>query len=142
MVSRMRCEKDWIEVLVRAPISHRAAFVDAACYCLARSMPYTQRMSASVLKSIPPDTVEKSRTRNQDVDVHSPIAAAAASPLPNTQTPRQSQSNKPEHPPSVIQRLMNNPTLFDPIRKPRNPIVLCHGQRLLIELLHSAKTKV
>lgn len=22
---------------------------------------------------------------------------------------------------------MNNPTLFDPLRKPRNPIVLCHG---------------
>ncbi|KAG1715711.1 hypothetical protein ID866_1427, partial [Astraeus odoratus] len=27
----------------------------------------------------------------------------------------------------VIHRLMNNPTLFDPIRTPRYPIVLCHG---------------
>lgn len=28
---------------------------------------------------------------------------------------------------SSISRLMNNPTLFDPLRKPRNTIVLCHG---------------
>lgn len=28
---------------------------------------------------------------------------------------------------SPISRLMSNPTLFDPLRKPRNPIVLCHG---------------
>jgi len=30
-------------------------------------------------------------------------------------------------PDSPISRLMNNPTLFDPLRRPRNPIVLCHG---------------
>ena len=29
--------------------------------------------------------------------------------------------------PTLIQRLMNNPALFDPIRAPRHPIVLCHG---------------
>ena len=31
------------------------------------------------------------------------------------------------NPNSSISHLMNNPTLFDPLRKPRNPIVLCHG---------------
>ncbi|KAG8918492.1 hypothetical protein FRC00_012431, partial [Tulasnella sp. 408] len=30
-------------------------------------------------------------------------------------------------PPSAIQQLMNSPALFEPIRRPRNPIVLCHG---------------
>lgn len=31
---------------------------------------------------------------------------------------------KPDYP---ITRLLNNPALRDPVRKPRNPIVLCHG---------------
>ncbi|KAG8907717.1 hypothetical protein FRB99_002513 [Tulasnella sp. 403] len=29
---------------------------------------------------------------------------------------------------TTIQRLMNHPALSDPMRKPRNPIVLCHGK--------------
>ncbi len=33
----------------------------------------------------------------------------------------------PYNPNSYISHLMSNPTLFDPLRKPRNPIVLCHG---------------
>ena len=33
----------------------------------------------------------------------------------------------PRKPLSTIQTLMMNPILFDPVRRPRNPIVLCHG---------------
>ncbi|KAF5369596.1 hypothetical protein D9758_002629 [Tetrapyrgos nigripes] len=38
-------------------------------------------------------------------------------------------STKPEEPPrdDTIHRLITNPALFDPLRKPRYPIVLCHG---------------
>ncbi|KIJ54470.1 hypothetical protein M422DRAFT_24417 [Sphaerobolus stellatus SS14] len=31
------------------------------------------------------------------------------------------------HPHSPINRIASNPQLFDPVRAPRNPIVLCHG---------------
>ena len=31
---------------------------------------------------------------------------------------------------SPIQQLLFNPTLFDPVRKPRFPIVLCHGETM------------
>ena len=44
--------------------------------------------------------------------------------------PPDSERTPPEfhhNPDSPISHLMNNPTLFDPLRKPRNPIVLCHG---------------
>lgn len=31
------------------------------------------------------------------------------------------------HQPDIIHQLISNPTLFDPVRTPRYPIVLCHG---------------
>lgn len=38
-------------------------------------------------------------------------------------SPRSSQ-NRPD---DTIHRLMHNPVLYDPLRKPRYPIALCHG---------------
>jgi triacylglycerol lipase len=42
---------------------------------------------------------------------------------------------RPQYDPnSPIYQLMNNPALYDPIRRPRNPIVLAHGT-----LAHSSR---
>lgn len=30
-------------------------------------------------------------------------------------------------PPDIIHQLLRNPVLYNPLRTPRNPIVLCHG---------------
>lgn len=81
-------------------------------------------------------TVEEPRSQENDAKA---LGAAVSSHL-NTQAPRQPKPNKtePERPPSVIQKLMTNPTLFNPIRKPRNPIILCHGESYL---LHSTYTE-
>lgn len=38
------------------------------------------------------------------------------------------KTNPDEGPPSYIRQLMQNPLIYQPIRAPRNPIVLCHGQ--------------
>jgi hypothetical protein len=40
------------------------------------------------------------------------------------------QRRRLAHPQSPIERIACNPQLFDPIRAPRNPIVLCHGASL------------
>ncbi|KAG8893210.1 hypothetical protein FRC01_013724, partial [Tulasnella sp. 417] len=37
------------------------------------------------------------------------------------------EKSSTKRPPSEILQLMNSPVLFEPIRRPRNPIVLCHG---------------
>lgn len=47
-------------------------------------------------------------------------------PAPRSPPPPPLQSQ------DTIHRLMNNPTLFDPARAPRYPIVLCHGMYVLI----------
>ncbi|KAL5501802.1 hypothetical protein ACEPAH_9062 [Sanghuangporus vaninii] len=48
-------------------------------------------------------------------------------PLPSRRDPTPSPRTNPNLPLSPIYTLMNNPTLFNPVRIPRNPIVLCHG---------------
>ncbi|SCZ88576.1 BZ3500_MvSof-1268-A1-R1_Chr2-1g04501 [Microbotryum saponariae] len=59
----------------------------------------------------------------------------------STSSPSSNHSTQPktEHEPNSqkaeprvdqINSLLRHPTLYDPIRKPRNPIVLCHGQSL------------
>ncbi|KAG8961356.1 hypothetical protein FRC03_005454 [Tulasnella sp. 419] len=53
-------------------------------------------------------------------------SAAGAMP-PDGPTNDHEPPNEKERPPTIIQMLMNHPALFDPVRKPRNPIVLCHG---------------
>ncbi|KAF8725266.1 Triacylglycerol lipase, partial [Rhizoctonia solani] len=56
----------------------------------------------------------------------SAITAAASS----ITIPRPKAVDRPKHKPdldSTIYQLMSSPVLFDPIRKPRNKIVLCHG---------------
>ena len=53
-------------------------------------------------------------------------------PKRDIRPPERLQKAPPEFhydPDSPISRLMNNPTLFDPLRKPRNPIALCHGMQ-------------
>lgn len=50
----------------------------------------------------------------------------APDPTPSLQqTPPLLQRNPESQ--DTIHRLMNNPTLFDPARAPRYPVVLCHG---------------
>lgn len=45
--------------------------------------------------------------------------------FPGPSPPQLPRENTERH--DIIHRLMNNPTLFDPARAPRYPIVLCHG---------------
>jgi hypothetical protein len=46
--------------------------------------------------------------------------------------PRQQPRTEPTRELSPIEQLLINPTLFDPVRKPRYPIVLCHGTIVVV----------
>ena len=49
-------------------------------------------------------------------------------PLPQKDPLPESESEKPNTlPPDIIHQLLVNPALYDPLRTPRYPIVLCHG---------------
>jgi len=50
----------------------------------------------------------------------------SSGPEPDHPTPRWTEEPKDD----TIKKLMLSPTLFDPIRTPRYPIVLCHGRYL------------
>ena len=54
------------------------------------------------------------------------------SPAPPSRFPEQSEEHRSHtggsaNQKSAIQQLYNSPVLFDPVRRPRHPIVLCHG---------------
>lgn len=59
-----------------------------------------------------------------------PSTSPTPSPTPNpiNRSPSDHDDITTDTPISPIYQLFLNPTLFDPIRKPRNPIVLCHGK--------------
>ncbi|KAF9221540.1 alpha/beta-hydrolase [Gyrodon lividus] len=69
-------------------------------------------------------------------DSASSTVTSSTSPLERSISP-DSERNSNKHPPQfpqdisesqdTIHRLMNNPTLLNPVRAPRYPIVLCHG---------------
>jgi hypothetical protein len=61
---------------------------------------------------------------------------------PASPQPTQRPSPPPQLPQgnATIHRLMINPTLFDPTRAPRYPIVLCHGMHPCINMLFSYLT--
>lgn len=40
----------------------------------------------------------------------------------------------------VIHSLLRNPVIFNPIRKPRYPIVLCHGMCAYLDTTHASNT--
>lgn len=58
--------------------------------------------------------------------IDSPKRNSQPSNFPNKNPPPEVES-QPESI-DIIHRLMNNPALFDPVRTPRYPIVLCHGR--------------
>jgi triacylglycerol lipase len=64
----------------------------------------------------------------------------ASSPVPQSQTPPQTPSRKEERVPErsetldTMHQLLQNPALYDPLRTPRYPIVLCHGESPVIIL--------
>lgn len=49
-------------------------------------------------------------------------------PPPPPPRPSSPSSSPPPPPPDTLHQLLHSPLLFDPVRKPRYPIVLCHGQ--------------
>ncbi|THG98575.1 hypothetical protein EW145_g7402 [Phellinidium pouzarii] len=67
---------------------------------------------------------------NLDENV-SPQEPPSPPPSPSPRLPPP-DTNLNEQSLSPIHALMLNPTLFDPIRKPRFPIVLCHGAHFLV----------
>ena len=59
---------------------------------------------------------------NIDLPPHSEPPLPQKDPLP------ESEYEKPNSlPPDIIHQLLVNPALYDPLRTPRYPIVLCHG---------------
>src|SRR5579875_1010720 len=58
--------------------------------------------------------------------------------LSAVQMPSMTEDLYPQSPPSsprepdTIHKLLTNPALYDPLRIPRNPIVLCHGTFLVV----------
>lgn len=66
------------------------------------------------------------------------VEGDASAPPPFPPAPRRQQRPQTTRPPPMrprqdqpsdtIHKLMYNPTLYDPVRVPRHPIVLCHGE--------------
>ncbi|PCH40383.1 alpha/beta-hydrolase [Wolfiporia cocos MD-104 SS10] len=53
---------------------------------------------------------------------------AGPSPTPHVEySPQRHESTATTHSTDTIHQLLSNPTLYDPVRKPRYPITLCHG---------------
>ncbi|BGP40297.1 hypothetical protein JCM10449v2_004256 [Rhodotorula kratochvilovae] len=66
----------------------------------------------------------------EKADLSSPSTPASSSTEPPATPPRRSKSPGPPRPASPygeINALVRHPTLYDPVLKPRFPIVLCHG---------------
>ena len=53
------------------------------------------------------------------------VTSTKSAPTPDPEDKPQPESKPP---PTAIQLLLDNPALFSPTLKPRNPIVLCHGE--------------
>ena len=64
------------------------------------------------------------------VDGHTQMHEPLRDPPP-APPPTHPQRTGREKPMDLIHRLLHNPTLYNPIRAPRNPVVLCHGISLL-----------
>jgi triacylglycerol lipase len=56
------------------------------------------------------------------------ISTQQASKDAEESTPERTPDTDPE-PSDVLHQLLHNPVLYNPLRTPRNPIVLCHGIR-------------
>lgn len=73
-------------------------------------------------------------TRREIADARFSLALDGdALQAPSFQPPRQTQRQScppPQRngPIDVIHRLMSHPALYDPVRAPRHPVVLCHGE--------------
>ncbi|KAH8114762.1 alpha/beta-hydrolase [Phellopilus nigrolimitatus] len=68
---------------------------------------------------------QSSKSDSTDADLDEKYSPPKSAPPPSSRPPPSgARSNEPLSP---IDALMLNPTLFDPVRKPRYPIVLCHG---------------
>ena len=52
--------------------------------------------------------------------------------LPPPTYPRRTLRKRPSDP---IHRLLRNPALYEPVRAPRNPVVLCHGMCTLLDIV-------
>ena len=69
-----------------------------------------------------PQPPEPPSPPNIDLPPHSEPPLPQKDPLP------ESEYEKPNSlPPDIIHQLLVNPALYDPLRTPRYPIVLCHG---------------
>ncbi|KAG2060719.1 alpha/beta-hydrolase [Suillus hirtellus] len=75
---------------------------------------------SSPLNLSPPDSKVSSESHTTALDTSS-----ISSNLPQGKLPPQEPSESDST--DTIHRLLRNPTLYDPIRAPRFPIVLCHG---------------
>lgn len=72
-------------------------------------------------------------TRREVADARFSMALEGEAVQSSFQPPRQTrQQSGPrpqrDRPVDIIHRLMTHPALFDPMRAPRNPVVLCHGE--------------
>ncbi|KAJ3801958.1 alpha beta-hydrolase [Lentinula aff. detonsa] len=66
-------------------------------------------------------------------DLYPPVTLSSG-PSPSSSSSRKDSSRPRQDPsfdknkePDTIHKLLRNPVLYDPLRLPRNPIVLCHG---------------
>lgn len=99
------------------------------------------RRLANVISTLSISNQYLLHTRAQPDENQSPSHSTSASNIdsePSNQLDSQRSSLvQPHSPPppiprkvedvDIIHQLLRNPTLYDPIRKPRYPIVLCHG---------------
>jgi hypothetical protein len=67
------------------------------------------------------DTAERGSSLNNGGDGKEP-------PKPPKDPPKDELERRYAHSNDTIHQLLRNPVLFDPLRRPRHPIVLCHGE--------------
>ncbi|KAH8822564.1 alpha beta-hydrolase [Flagelloscypha sp. PMI_526] len=74
-----------------------------------------------------PEPVRVQRDVTSMPSSHSPETSHSQESSPIVPDPPPGPGNDPFKPLDIIHKLIQNPALYDPLRKPRFPIVLCHG---------------
>ncbi|KAA1476853.1 alpha/beta-hydrolase [Dentipellis sp. KUC8613] len=83
------------------------------------SIPWPRLRWPSRISLFGSTTTDSHKPASDDTDTD-----ADSSPSPASTPPKPA---KPRPPPDALHQLLQSPVLYDPLRAPRNPIVLCHG---------------
>ena len=93
---------------------------------------YSLRWPAWLARSQELSSLESSRRcRASSLDMYAEVSENTE--IKNPPRNPQSSNSRDSWPTDQIHQIINNPALYDPVRKPRYPIVLCHGECAVTE---------